>query len=244
MISPDMGVWVAVISTRRPENVAGMHMRWLGRQATWYVQDELDAQNYKMAGATSVKVTGPLCSSRNAALDDAFAANMRDCLQLSDDLRNLSLATSKQHSSLRAITLPRAVDYMTHVLAQYPDYRMAGCAPTANPFYSSQQIKTKHFIVGDCILVRPTPLRFNTALKIKEDYDYTCQHIKTYGGVCRLDFIMADFAHHDRGGASVWRGANPLEAENEAVATLTAAWPLAIHPNPRRPGEVLLKWPN
>ena len=69
-------------------------------------------------------------------------------------------------------------------------FKLAGIAPTANPFYGSARTALRHFIIGDLMLVAATELRFDPAFRLKEDYDYTCQHIDRYGGVVRVDWLL------------------------------------------------------
>ena len=56
------------------------------------------------------------------------------------------------------------------------------------------------------MVIRPTHLRFNENLSLKEDYDYTVQHIKEYGGVVRCFQILAQWKHYtNEGGAVAYR---------------------------------------
>jgi hypothetical protein len=120
---------------------------------------------------------------------------------------------------------------------------LAGVAPTSNPYFSdpNKRIVTHKFIVGDLIIVSPeTDLRFDENLKLKEDYDYTLQHLHRYGGAARVDSIMAMFKHRTNpGGAVAFRTA---EREQEAISYLKAKWPGEIRDNPRRENEILMKW--
>jgi hypothetical protein len=232
---------VAVISARRPHAVPAMlaHLGDLAGDTTWYVgAGESDA--YRAAGAAATVEAGALCPARNAALDDA-AARGRDCLQLSDDLRWVGWAHGRTADSVERLSLRAAAVLLGRALADAGPAELAGVAPTANAYFAGAGIQSTHFVVGDLMLVRAgCPLRFDETLLLKEDYDYTCQHLARYGRVARVGRLLASFAHRSNpGGAVAYRTA---AAEQAAIARLMARWPNAIAPNPRRANEVLLRW--
>lgn len=223
-----MGVWASVVSTGRPD--APEEISGLVGEATWYTRPE---DTYG-----DVRVSGGLCAARNAALDDAFASGL-PCLQLSDDLRHLLLFKGDRIAD--PLSLEEAVGILLSELGR-SDACLAGVAPTANWFYASTRVKRQHFVVGDLIVVLPTDLRFDTTLKLKEDYDYTCQHIERYGSVCRVDWILASFKHRSNPGGAV--ADRTPELDQEMIRRLHEKWPGWVKPNPRRPNEVLLKIPS
>lgn len=205
--------------------------------ATWYV-GRGDARMYSLAGARTVVESGGLVDSRNAALNDAFKAK-KVCVQLSDDLTGISLAKSK--TSFEPLGFEAAVELMLKSLGE-TGAKMAGVAPTANAFYfdPNKPIRTNLFIVGDLIAVESNPLRFDPKLRLKEDYDYTLQHLKKYGQVARCDAILANFKHRtNHGGAVAYR---TTDNEQAAIAYLKSKWGGAIVDNPRRPNEILMRW--
>jgi hypothetical protein len=227
---------VAVISHARAKNV--QKIQQYAPEAIWYVGYG-EEQNYLDAGAQKVIEAGNLIDSRNRALDDAHTQN-KACVEISDDLGGLQIY---EPTGLRTVTLHEVVTLMEKIATKI-GAKLAGVAPTANTFYVNleQPIKTQHFILGDLIWVAPSTPRFDTALKLKEDYDFTAQHITTYGLVARIDPIIAKFAHRtNAGGAVEYR---TVEKEQEAIAILKAKWGNAIVDNPRRPNEILFKGKN
>ena len=224
---------IAIISHKRAGNVGKMSAHL--PNAVWYVGHG-EADEYKEAGAVNVVESGGLIDSRNRALDDAHNSG-RGCVQVSDDFGGVTLAGTK---SDKKITLLQAIEMMSGVADQI-GAKLAGVAPVANRFYVDPEkpVKTRHFIVGDLIYVAPSSPRFDDKLRLKEDYDFTAQHLKEYGAVARLDVLMAKFAHRtNAGGAVAYRTS---DVEQEAIAYLKAKWPGAIVDNPRRPDEVLFK---
>lgn len=238
MIS-DFGIhraYVSVISAGRPDSYGTMS-DLMDVAATWYVP--LYEENlYEKRGAVTRIDRGSLCGARNAALDDAFEAGVA-CVQLSDDLTKLGqLTTAGGKAGQTPLAFRAAVTQLLDELA-VTDFKLAGVAPTANPFYGSAKPKYRHFIVGDFTVTLPSPERFDQRLKLKEDYDFTAQHIAAYGGVVRADWIMAAFKHRTNpGGAVAFRTA---EREQEAIAYLKGKWGPWIRDNPKRPNEILLR---
>lgn len=226
-------VHVAIISARRPERVVPM-MKWCPN-ATWYVAKG-ETNLYRDAGAANVVEGGGLCESRNLAIDTALYKGQL-CVQLSDDLSAIKRAHNKKE--VEAITLESAIKEMITVTSKI-DAKLAGCAPTSNPFYYNPEkpYRSAGFIVADFILIRPCELRFDTKLRLKEDYDFTLQHLAKYGRVARLDNLMASFAHRtNKGGAVAYRTS---ELEQQSIAYLRTKWGKAIKNNPRRENEILL----
>ncbi len=239
MIRPDLdSVFATVISCRRSHNVEKVQA--LCGDVTWIVKDD-EVQDYLDAGAAAAVAGGGLCPSRNKAMDLAFAENAW-CLELSDDLKKLQIASGTNADDKKAVNcdLAQAVSHMKELMKMTRAY-LGGVAPTPNLFYfnPNRPAKTAAFIVGDMILMRPTELRFDENLKLKEDYDYTLQHLKKYGRVARVDTVLATFDHRsNKGGAVDFRTS---EKEKEAIAYLREKWPGYIRDNPRRPDEILLK---
>lgn len=203
--------------------------------AHWYVPAD-ERSDYQRAGATDVIAADTLVEARNRALDDAFASGAT-CVQTSDDLTGIKRLGVTEH---HPITLADTIDELRAALAD-TGARLAGCAPTANPFYGAHRINATGFIVGDLIAVAPTHLRFDPALRLKEDYDYTCQHLATYGIVARCDWLLATYRHRTNpGGAVTYRN---RQTEREAIRHLARKWPGVFRPNPKRANEILMRWP-
>lgn len=230
----ELNCWVSVISAGRPKNVA--HMTSLIGPATWYVPaDQVPA--YQAAGAVAVSDNGGLCPARNRSLQDAFSAGVA-CIQLSDDLKRLESALGPKATT--PLHFADAVVQLANTTRLY-GAKLGGIAPVANAFYFNPKrpVHQAAFILGDFLYVLPSKPRFDERLRLKEDYDFTLQHITTYGGVARCNDILGHFAHRtNAGGACTFRNA---EREQEAIALLKAKWPGMIVDNPRRPNEILLK---
>jgi hypothetical protein len=229
--------YVAIVSAGRPGNVPAMEAHCQGLAPTWWVPAD-QVGDYRYCGAERVQAGDGLCEARNLAAD---AADGRPHVQLSDDLRHVALAHGPERANVVRITLAEAVRVLADAAAA-TGAQLAGCAPTANPYFSRRRVHATGFVVGDLVWVAGgCPLRWDTTLALKEDYDYTCQHLAAYGKVARCDWLLATFAHRtNRGGAVAYR---TPELEDATIAQLIHRWPQAVRPNARRPHEVLLRWP-
>ncbi len=223
----------AVISKGRPQNVAAME-KLLNFTPTWYV-GEGETQAYKDAGATFVIEAGGLCQARNKALETAFRTGLY-CFQLSDDLKEIKYALNKKETN--PISFSDLYSIMLQELRNSP-FHLCGVSPTSNPFFVTKDRHTFAFVVGDCILIKPTELRFDENMILKEDYDYTVEHIKKYGGILRLNRFLLTFQHKtNKGGAVEIR---TLEREQSMIRYLNNKHPWWFRENPNRAGEILLR---
>lgn len=228
---------VYVISTKRPGNVERMQAL-IGPlfEVVWLVGVGEHA-TYTTAGARFVEEAGGLCPARNVALQRARERG-EFCIQLSDDLRALKIALGPKEKE--PITFFEAIGLILQDML-VTGAKLAGVAPTANAFFFNPKtpVHSSAFIVGDFIVVDMScGLFFDEKLRLKEDYDYTLQHLKQHGGVVRVNCILAEFLHRtNKGGAVDFRTA---EREQEAIAYLKAKWPGLIKDNSKRPNEILL----
>jgi hypothetical protein len=193
-----------------------------------------------------------LCAARNVALEDAALFGL-PCLQLSDDLRRIVVAKNREDWTPEVPRYVRDSDVtfdqlVADMLLQMNTYNVSlvGVAPTDSLLgYPGDNMppRQRSFILGDCMLIRPTPLRFDTNLQLKEDYDFTAQHLARYGKVLRLDNWLLSFEHRTNAGGACDRR-NPL-TENAAVTYLQAKWgrDVFVRRLPPKHLEVAFRWP-
>ena len=164
---------ITCISHNRHENIEYFFEKVGTDKIIFFVKDKQDEINYIKNGAKKVIISGSLMDSRNAALDYCFSYN-KICIQLSDDLNKIAV---NDFSGKRIAKFVTVVDVLDNVLFDFidSDYYLAGFPPTDNPFFALKQKEFNKFIVGDFIIVKPNALKFDTKLRLKEDYDYTLQ---------------------------------------------------------------------
>lgn len=233
-------VFVSVISSGRSANVPKMEA--LVGDITWFV-GEGERTVYTEAGAKVVYEGGGLCASRNMSMDIGFK-KCDTVLQLSDDMIGMKRAVivdgkpkSVPYSSIEAIS------YMVRCLSRVKAH-LAGGAPTANAFYFSpnRPFSSHNFIVGDFSFIRKTDLRYDESMTLKEDYDYTMQHINLYGSVLRANGILPVFKHRTNAGGAVT--VRTPEEEQKNIAILKCKWPGCFRDNKKRPNEVIMRPPS
>ena len=194
---------------------------------------ELDL--YKKAGCKNVFETGGLIQSRNAALEMAFSKN-EICVQLSDDFKKVT--TNKNFGEKKQIDLDLAILDLVNVFTKVKGVYLMGVPPTSNDFYAKNKISKNTFCIGDMLFIKPNPLRFDTALTLKEDYDYTLQHLAKYGNVFRYQKYLFEFEHYtNKGGAVQYRSA---KEEQKNIRILMGKWGDKIRLNPKRKNEILI----
>ena len=228
---------IGIVSAGRPGAVPPMVNHLDGLRHTWYVPVG-EGGNYRYAGAREVvEVEGNLSDQRNAVLETAFADG-RAAVELNDDLVNIRWTDDGKTQEM--IGLPAALVRL-HRELEASGFRFGGSATTTNLYFYREPIGRRHFIMAHMMMMFPGPERFDPAMRLKEDYDYTLQHLSAYGGVCRVNGLLANFRHYEkRGGCGPYR---TPEEEERHVVYLLEKWPDAIRRNPRRDHEVLIKWP-
>lgn len=234
MKNNNLGVYIAVISAHRPKAVMTLPVGY----ATWYVpKSEVDV--YRNAGAESVREDGGgLCQARNTALRDAWALGL-PCVQVSDDLKKIEVINHlvEPRPKPAVISFEKAIRTILEEMETSPA-KLGGVSPTDNPFYFKRPVSKNNFVIGDLIVVKPCELFFDEKLKLKEDYDYTLQHLTNFGEVVRVDYVLANFLHRDNKGGAV--AVRTPKLEQDSIEYLKSKWGDFIKPNPRRANEILL----
>jgi len=100
--------------------------------------------------------------------------------------------------------------------------------------------------LGDFFVAEPSsPCRFDTEITLKEDYDYTCAHLKQHGSVLRSNRLFLQVKHiSNAGGAVASRDGAGLK-EKENIAILQRKWPLVFSLNKNRKDadtEIRMTW--
>lgn len=179
-------------------------------------------------------IGGGLVDSRNLALEMAFEAGL-NCVQVSDDLVNIKQVIGTKYG--KKVPLMQAVAALQST-AEKTSANLIGIPPTSNPLFCAKPYVTNSFIIGDAFLAKPSRPRFDVNLRLKEDYDFTAQHLSDKGTI-RLQTMVWQFRHYrNAGGAVAYR--NEAE-EAKAVFYLMNKWPDTFRLNPTRKNEIILK---
>lgn len=189
---------------------------------------------YKAAGCKNVFETGKLVESRNFALDHAQKTGVY-CVQLSDDIKRARV--NSNFGEKADVDLDDAINELVAECAASP-YNLVGIPPTSNDFFAQKRTVINQFVIGDLFVAKPCDIRFDERLTLKEDYDFTMQHV-TNGGVMRHQRMLFEFQHYsNKGGAVSYRDE---QEEQRNIALLKEKWGTAVRDNPKRKNEILLK---
>lgn len=235
MLNRKLNAYITVISAHRPDNVRKI-TETIG-PATWYVpENELSV--YASQGIHAKKDGGSLCSARNNALRDAWLTGV-PCIQVSDDIKRILHVFPTKKFEL--VDFNFAIEAILKEMGASTS-KLGGIPPTDNPlnFNPKYKIKRANFIIADLIVVKPCDLFFDEKMSLKEDYDYTLQHIEKFGEVTRVEYVMAQFLHKTNAGGAV--AARTAELEQKNIKYLIQKWGHErITINPKRGNEILLK---
>ena len=241
-----------IISKGRPENVSRMHKHFdgSGMLPTWIVgRGETDL--YKAKGAKHVVEGGGLCASRNKAIEIA-KSNKRVCVEMSDDLEFFQIihqdgkyvkmsqedanATSKEFVFATPISAARYIELNMRKVHS----RLGGAYVNVNKGYAMMcpPVSTSNFCVGDFLVIDSSSIpRFDCEMTLKEDYDFTAQHLHTYGQIARLNRVFVKAKHYTNAGGAV--AVRNDEREQYNIKILRRKWPGVFRAHPfRGPNEV------
>lgn len=257
----------AIVSARRATIDTGIqdimtveaHFTAVGLKPQWYVdKDSLKA--YKDLGLNA-KVGGKLTPARNMALNDAAKLGKR-CVQVSDDIarwefldiakQNFKGETTMDKANATLKGCPRFVisplasaQFMLAKMRSDPKKpQLGGVFPTANAAMAmgTPEYAYHHFILGDFFVVDSSKCRFDNTMTLKEDYDFTCSHIKAHGSVLRCNRMFLAVKHATNGGGAVAVRDAAGSKEKYNIGILMKKWPGVFRDNPKRKNEVIMRW--
>ena len=182
----------------------------------------------------NVYETGNLMQSRNFALEHAFAEN-KICVQLSDDIKKVTV--NKNFGEKKIVTLEYAINDIVSKFIKVKGVDLLGVPPTDNYFFANKLVVENKFCIGDMLFVKPNELRFDESLTLKEDYDYTLQHISK-GKTIRYQKYLFTFKHYSNKGGAVDIRNDKEERKN--IMILKSKWGEKIRLNPKRKNEILI----
>merc|ERR1719379_5255 len=78
-------------------------------------------------------------------------------------------------------------------------YMLGSCSRT----FAGPEFVRENFILGDFFVVDKSKVRFDEAMTLKEDYDFTCAHIKAHGSVLRCNRMTLQVKHYSNVGGAV-----------------------------------------
>ena len=189
---------------------------------------------YKDNGCLNVYETGNLMQSRNYALDHAFK-NKKICVQLSDDIKKV--VVNKNFGEPKKVELDLAIDEIVSKFNNVKGVKLLGVPPTDNFFFANKLVSVNTFCIGDMLFVKPSDIRFDTQLTLKEDYDFTLQH-KQRANVIRYQKYLFTFEHYSNKGGAV--DVRDDKEEQKNIMILKSKWGDKVRLNSKRKNEILI----
>ena len=189
---------------------------------------------YESHGCKNVYNTGNLMDSRNFALEHAFKEK-KICVQLSDDITKVVL--NKNFYEPKKIEVHEAIEDIVKKFNKIENVDLLGVPPTDNYFFGGKLVAENKFCIGDMLFVKPSEVRFDTQLTLKEDYDFTLQHISRKK-VLRYQKYLFSFKHYSNKGGAVDIRNNEEEQKN--IRILKSKWGDKVRLNPKRKNEILI----
>lgn len=224
--------FVAIVSHLRPDRVPKMEE--IVGKATWVVgSDPVEVESYKKF-TPHVVAGGKLQASRNYLLDHCQKNNLTLVL-LADDLVSLKQAT-KDHKRA-PMEFEEALKLMDSALVK-TGAKLCGVPPITDPrnYFEKYEVRTCVFCIADFMMIRPTHLRFDPLFRLKDDYDYTAQHVTEYGTIARCERVLAQFIHRTNAGGAT--GIRTDAVEQADIASLQKKWPGYFIRQKKKPNEV------
>ena len=189
---------------------------------------------YEENGCINVKETGNLMDSRNFALEHAFQCN-KICVQVSDDIKKV--VVNKNFGEPIKVDLDFAIEDIVLKFNKVKGVKLLGIPPTDNPFFSNKILSVNTFCIGDMLFIKPSDIRFDTQLTLKEDYDFTLQH-KQRGDVIRYQKYLFTFEHYSNKGGAV--DVRDDKEEQKNIMILKSKWGAKVRLNSKRKNEILI----
>lgn len=193
-----------------------------------------EGQKYRDAACAKVYESGKLIESRNFALEHAFERGLM-CIQLSDDLK--SVHHNKNFGQKKIVPTDYAISDIASKFSSIKGIKLLGIPPTNNDFFAKHLVSKNSFCIGDALFIKPNPLRFDGQLTLKEDYDYTLQHIQKYGTL-RYQKYLFQFDHYTNSGGAV--DIRNSKEEERNIRILIGKWGDKIKLNSKRKNEILI----
>ena len=157
---------------------------------------------------------------------EGIVAHIAFAHPISEELRQILLKTSQEQGAV-------CHDGGAYVNMNCP---FSLCAPP---------MADDKFIVGDFMVIRHgSAPRFDERMRLKEDYDFTAQHLDAYGSVCRMNRLYVRARHYTNAGGAVDVRTAPLE--QTTIAYLRDKWarrgyPSLFRTHTTRANEVVMR---
>lgn len=192
-----------------------------------YIVAESEAAEYRAQGARVEtcpdSAQGNLCRVRNWIIDNKMGGNKAIVL-LDDDNKGIRFWEKQVLHVFSEGHLIEFAHDMTNLCGAW-GFKFWGlnCAKDKISYLEYVPFSTVNYIGGPFqAILRGNVLRYDEALPLKEDYDFTLQNQAKYGGALRVNFAHYDTAQkYLPGGCAVGRN---IEREKQQFEALQKKW--------------------
>ena len=135
------------------------------------------------------------------------------------------------------VELDFAIEDIVKRFNEVKGVKLLGIPPTDNYFFANKIVSVNTFCIGDMLFVKPSDIRFDTQLTLKEDYDFTLQH-RERGDVIRYQKYLFTFEHYSNIGGAV--DVRDDKEEQKNIRILKSKWGDKVRLNSKRKNEILI----
>jgi len=185
--------------------------------------------------------------ARNAILN--YFEKGEKIVMLDDDIESVSQLKGHTRKdgqvkkALRELDAKGIREFMEYAfeICEKNETKLWGIYPVNNPFYMDMKINNKGFVIGSFMGIINSDIRFDDNLPLKEDYQFTADHIIRHKKIARFDYVTAKIKHYTNSGGVVDLRKEKQQMEAKCCEYLLGKYPQMFRPNPRRENEVLFK---
>lgn len=200
-----------------------------GNKATYYVPSkELAAYRRKGINAVGMDIVDENVTKKRNAILSLFKMGEK-VLFLDDDIKYFVCKLGEK--VIKIDTYDRISGILDDCFSFLEEQKLKlfSFYCTSNPFFLKKGFARRSLCVSQVFGVIVSHLRFDERLTLKEDFDFSCQNLAAFGGVCRFNFIAPVAKKNGgSGGCSLYRNADRI---GESVKYLLKKWPefLVMH---------------
>lgn len=240
---------IAIPSKGRPEEVlTAQNLKGINLKKYLFLDTEKEKEKYlEYEGQNGVEnidyiwvtdVDGGIVKTRNFILEQF--ADGKEILMMDDDIQYFTKKVGNTAIKINDIDKLEELFRVGFNICHKNNTKLWGLYPVNNQFFMSHTIKSG-FINGVFLGIIKSDLRFNENIKVKEDYEITCQHVRKFNKVVRLNMwsYQTDYQGNE-GGCTTYRTS---EMQKQAGQYIIDKYPYWASWNTKRDGhEIILNF--
>jgi len=232
---------IAIPSYKRPKFKTIQLLKDFDREDIFiFVNDDKEKADYEKENpGVNIIITGTkgITPARNAIIN--YFKDDERIMMLDDDIEDFRVMKIVDLKKvLFSIDNLKEFFLQGFALCDKLGYKLWGVQMCSVGTFMTRKLNNDKFIIGTAMGIINRHLTFDEGLKLKEDYDYTMQHIKEYGGALRFNFVTVKAGHYSNKGGCVDYRTEQLESD--ACEVLLNRYPGKIIRNKLRKNEIII----